>query len=332
MIPPGTANKKGMLLQAAVQYNVSGTLEGTVPAPSVAAGGRFDEDNVYQIDVDDLGIIDPDLLGGVASRADRFITWLRVESPIPFGAGFRISRVNAQQLVPSLGIIELQRLTPASIVGSRQFTTTECFTIPQGQAIQITGGPAGGGLLYHVSMGIRYAASRDDEARLANMCCCQTEGAAGGGGGDEQAIASLDFLSFSNADLTVDPATDHYLIFSADMSGGVNISDSIQPSIDDPPIGTEKLSIRAGSVTAFVIRSSAAMTITVFVDVATGAGAFVRTVVAPATAIAANTNVNVPITAQAFPVDARIRVGFTVAAPDTVEVQVELEITTEVTP
>lgn len=339
MIPGVIANKKGTLLECAVQYNVTGALDGTEVAPT-AVGKPIDEDGVTQIDVDNLGIIDPDLLGGIASRADRFVIWMRVEAPTLFAPGFRISRVNASQAVPSLGIIELQRITPASIIGTtRMFTTTECFTIPQGQAIQIIGGAdAPAGSPYRVSLGIRLAASADDEARLASACCCQVGLAEGGGGGGGAVALVRDVESFSSQSFSTSGADDGTYFgygayyFSPTPLTFMQQSNAIfnnEEGIVSP--AAIKLAIRGGSVTNIAIRSTVAFTGQPFIEISTGVGAFVRTFLTAAPQVfAANTTTIVACTGGAFAAADRIRVGINITTEVLLaDIFVEVEITFE---
>lgn len=178
------ATKKGALQQYTVQYNITGALDRNSPAPAVT--GAPDEEGVYQVDVaGDLGIIDPDFMGGVASRGDRFMVLLRLETAIPMGAGFFISTVDATGSVPSLSnIVELVRITPV-LTGLSSFILTECVSIPQGQALTV--GPLAApppGTFHRLTIEVRASVSADDEARLAKGCCCSGGGETAGDGGD----------------------------------------------------------------------------------------------------------------------------------------------------
>lgn len=291
--------KKGALKQCTIQYNVSGTLDGLTPAPSTQ-GIDPDEEGVIQVNVENLGIVDPDVLGGIASMGDRFLVWIRVESIVPFPAGFRISKVDATLSVPSLGIIELRRLTP-TLTGERLFNNTQCNYIPQGQALQI--GPsavAPVGVPHRVWIEVRAATSGDDEARLAAMCCCQASPGPGGQTmgppgppGPPGESLSRQYYSFSTSGLSVGVAEDgSYFLWSAAYDGAE--PDNLALSIVNEnegfvPFSGQKIAIRAGTVTNMSMLNTVACELQPFVEVqAGGAGAFVRTLMGPSVAVVAN--------------------------------------------
>jgi hypothetical protein len=339
--------KKGALQQFVVQYNVAGALDFGTTAPS-AANAPTNEESVHELTVlGNVGVIDPDLLGGRSTRGDRFMVMLRIDAAVAFPLGFRVSIVDATGSVPSLGEVEeLRRISPANLVGQTVFTTTECVTIAQGKALAIGGlPPPPAGQFHRITIEVRAAVSGDDEARLASMCCCQVEVTAGGAPtpGPEPG-PSREYYTFSSTALSAPiGAQDFYFQFGALLDvatfgasgANSNVSNSILNfSEGAASISAEKLSIRAGSVTGLVMRLTGVVppldSVQPFVEVAVGGGGFVRTYTAPAQAMGPNNNLDFAVAAVDFPVNARIRAGYTVTSLTIVDhtMQAELEITT----
>lgn len=314
------SNKKGSLKQWSVEYVVSGMLDGVTTAPA-ANDAAPNEEGVAVVAASNLGIIDPDLFGGRAARGDRQIVWLRIESAVPFPIGFEIWRVDATLSPPR----QIQRISPASIVGQTIFTTTECLYIPQGQALQIIRGAANPvGLPARVSIGVRGASSADDEARMMSACCCQSGGGAGSGGGGGGGIPSPQrhIETFSTQSFTT-PGADNgtYFGFGAYYFNPTPLTFMQQSNAifnaDEGTISPAaiKLMIRAGSVTNIAILTTFALGFTgqPFIEISTGGGAFVRTFLTAAPQVfAVNTVTIVPCTGGAWAVADRIRVGINI--------------------
>jgi hypothetical protein len=331
------SNKKGSLKQWAVQYDVIDMLDGDTTAPS-AFDGTPNEEGVVVVTADNVGIIDPDLAGGRAARGDRQIVWLRIESPVPFPVGFAVWRVDATRDP----VLQIQRISPASIVGDTIYTTTECIYIPQGQALQIfRGAPNPVGLPAHVSMGVRGSTSADDEARMMTMCCCQAGGGTGGGG-DGGGVSPLqrNVESFSTQNYSTAGGDDgtyfgygaYYfqptpLTFMQQSNAIFNNDEGI---ISPAAI---KLAIRAGAVTNMAIHTTFALGFTAqpFIEISVAAGPFVRTFLTAAPqAFAANTTTLVACSGGAFAAGDRIRVGINITTEVLVsDLFAEVEITSQ---
>jgi len=332
---------KGALQEWTVRYNVSGALDGVTAAPS--ANDTPVEEGVHQVYVDGpLGIISPFLYGGLQSRADRFITFIHVDLDVPAPIGFTMSVADASMSGPQI-ILETRRITSPAVIGETLFITTECFTVPQGQALQIGPVPApAAGSFHRITIGVRGAATGDDEARLARMCCCLTDPDAGaGGGGDGPAPPvepgpSFDFYSFSSETLSVVDGDDTYARFSAaynDNGEGetVNLSNALINSNEGfVGISAEKLPSRAGSLSRMVIRGSAPILYQWFVEIADDDGVFTRTYLMDApVALVSNVSAIVdPNEAVAFAAGQLVRTGINVTSNAVLDLQIDIEVTT----
>lgn len=331
---------KSALQQWTVQYNVSGQLDGLTPAPD-ATNAPKNEENVWIVDVPGaLGIIDPDLGGGRGSFGDRFITFIRIESDVPFPLIFAVAVVDASLLVPDLGIVVTRQVTSTDIVGETVYTSTECIYVAQGKALsigRIVAPPPGS--VYRVTIGVRAAATGDDEARLARMCCCLNGGdgsaGGGGGGGGVSPIAPPVYqsLSFSSIALSVgDALGDAYFRFAADYQldaedDTVNQALSIITSGEgEPNPSAVRMMTRAGSVSRLVIRGTAPALYQWFVEVDSGGG-FVRTYVmdAPVLLVADTTTVVDADTIVTYAAGDRIRSGIEFTTNAVLDLQISLE-------
>ncbi len=344
---------EGPLHQFVVQWDVTGALDGATTAPGLEVvnngiiKGQQDEDGVFRIPVDgNAGVFDPDALGKRGGYGDRYLQWIKIDAALPINPGFQISIVDASGLVPTLGVpLLLQDVTLGqTFTGLTSFYFSELILVPQGAAIAITGlGDAPAGQTHGVKMGIRSASTAREDANLENAMCCEGGGtAAGGGTPTPTPTPSREFYSFSSI-INLGPGdTDNYFRFSGYVDYQTNFppaptnnqSETILPPDEGgaASISAEKIAIRAGSVTGMVVRHNnvVAITMTPFVEVAVGGGAFVRTLTAAPQAVPANTNYSMPVAPVDFPVDSRVRVGVitTLLTITLFTIQAELEITT----
>ncbi len=351
MTAPNTFGVERTLNQFVVQWDVVGALNGNTdePAPSLATSGgvlvpnQQDEDGVFRIPTPgNIGIIDPDALGAQGGSGDRYIQWIRVESGagnIP--PGFAIRIVDASNLVPSLGDpIVFEDITAGDTFGvAPSFYRSQFIFVPQGCAIQVLGLPGfGAGNENRVKIAFRSATSAREDAGLQKNMCCQSGAETDGGGGtpedEDVALQSFDFSALALSMVSTDFG--NYVTWSGSLDFGTvtDTSDAIIAFASDEDLaafpGVAKLTIRAGSLTGMVIRTTTPLIIDAFIEISVGAAAFVRTVIATGEAIAANANVVVPITPTAFATDTRIRVGYTIVGNVVADVMVALEITTPI--
>ena len=330
---------KGALQQWTVQYVVTGNLDGDALAPSAQEFGVPNEEGTILVPTGNLGIIDPDLLGGRATMGDRFVNFIRIETAIPMPVGFAMSVVDATRPAQ---IVETRRITPPTVVGTTSYISTECVYVPQGQALRLSSmvRPVQG-QFHRITIGVRAAVTGDDEARLASACCCQSEAETGGAQPEPppEELAVRQVYDFSHMSIVLDSDLDTYLRFSAGAVGTpettlLNESNMPQNEVIPGPVpitnSATKLALRAGSVTLFAIRSSAPITVRFFVDVSVGAGAFVRTFAMAASQllVANTTTVITPSMIATFAAGTRYRVGFTI---DEASASTELSISVEIT-
>jgi len=333
---------KGALQEWTVRYNVSGALDGVTAAPS--ANHTPVEEGVHQVYVDGaLGIISPFLYGGLQSRADRFITFIHVDLDVPAPIGFTMSVADASMSGPQI-IFETHRITSPAVIGETLFITTECFTVPQGQALQIGPVPApAAGRFHRITIGVRGAATGDDEARLARMCCCLTDPDASGGGGGGGTPAppvepgpSFDFYSFSSSQIAVVDGSDTYARFSASYTNDgegaiVNESNALINSNEGVVgISGEKMPSRAGSLSRMVIRGTSPILYQWFVEIADDDSVFTRTYLmdAPVALVADTSTIVDPNEVVAFAAGQLVRTGITVTSNAVLDLQIDIEVTT----
>ena len=324
---------KGALQQWTVTYEIAGAIDGVSLVPSAADFGVVDEEGVIRVQTDQLGIIDPDLLGGRASMGDRFITLIRIETASPIPIGFAMSVVDASLAVPTLGIIEVRRITPPSVVGQTSYISTECTYVPQGQALRLSSiGAPPPGQVHRVTITVRAAVTSDDEARLAAACCCQSDADDGGGsrgpagpaGPPTESVQSFDFsteLISLGGDSTLAFFAFNAGYVTVDSEVGItrNLALSIQPSSGIGPAerAWNKMAMRAGTVTAMTLRADVgALSYRAFVDVGPGGGAYVRQYLMPAGVVLPGATVTAVtiVTPVSFVAGDRIRVGIEITA------------------
>lgn len=340
---------KGSLQQWTAVYEISGDCDGVTLAPS-AGNAPVDEEGVYRLPTatpsnpsGDIGIIDPDLLGGRGTQGDRFISFIHIEAASPIPVGFALSVVDATLASPNLGIIETRRITTPAVIGQVRYISTECTYVPQGQALRITGLPAPPpGQVHTFTIGVRAATTGDDEARLASACCCQSEAETGGAQPEPPAIQVPVIQSFDFSTELIAIAAggdDAYFAFSAafqttdtELNITRNIALSIQPSQGTGPSASRgfiKMIMTPGEVTAMSVRTVTPFTAEPFVEIDPGTGVFARTAIGPATALAANTTTELVINlAVPFVIGDRIRAGLNVTVGN---VNTALEATVQIT-
>lgn len=340
MAPPSSVQPpRSALVQRTVEYRVAGALNGVTPADGTAS---IDEENIWVVPVDGAaGLFDPSRFSDAsASIANRYVDWIEVVLASGVApAGARISVVDANRLVPTVAnIIELRRI--ANLAGQARYYSDRPFFVSQCTAISIRGILAPSAGRYHrVLFGVKQPTSAFEEALLVNaLCACQPTIPSGDGGGVSPAGGdTLQVYDFSNQQLLLGTATGPaYFRFSSglpDPESFLNVSNATLT--DDPvnpdPSSTEKLAIRAGSVTRLILRATVGFTYRWFVDVAVGAGAFSRTFAMAANAVlpANTTTIVVPDTVVSFGAGDRYRVGLLVTGANvTTQLQVSVEVTT----
>jgi hypothetical protein len=339
MAPTSAQPFHSLLVQRVVAYNVEGALDGVTPARGTAS---IDEEDFNVVDiVGAAGIFDPSRIPSAqSSMGDRYIEWLEVipSSLLIGGEAFVVVARELGDLMPAFGsrvILDLPSEQPE--MGDQFYYTTEPIFVPQCADIRI-GGFDSGARPNLIRMGIRTPTTSYEDALLRGAWCCGVQlatggaGDGGGGGGGSGDQLSRQTQTFSTSTLSMSVGPSYYLQFSSGVTTeplADNASESIlQDNEGVVPISAEKFAIRAGTVSALVIRTSTPIIIDAFVELAVGAGAFVRTVAAAGVAVAANTNVVVPIEPVEFEADTRIRVGYTSAVNAVADVQAELELTT----
>lgn len=346
-VPSSAQPHAGILAQRTVEYRIAGAVDGlTVPDGTVT----IDEENVFVVSVaDDAGIFDPTrFIGGNAALGNRYIEWIEVildGGVIPLGS--RISIVDDNNLVPSVGsILELRRI--ADIGGQPRFYSSLPFTVYQCTAIAVRGiPPASSDRPTRVLFGLRQPTTPYEEAALAQAWCSCFPSIAQGGGGTPAEAVSLQVYSFSSSNLATIPGgtQDFFGGISAYLDvptyASVTFNNSLTGSLI--PLGrvaavnpaTTRLTIRPGTVTGFVIRvfntgGVPIPSVEPFVEVAVGGGAFVHTALAAPQLVPPNTNFAFAVNPVAFPVNARLRFGFTTdtLTDITFDAMIDVEITT----
>jgi len=126
-----------------VEYVVSGSLDGTTPAPPIVTDQGADdstpfdpENQIYRVEVENLGLIDPDLgVGGsIGARCIPFL-WIDTTALGAVGAS-----------VDVVGIVEDDaklQTEVESLVGKAGGYLADGFMVPQGSAIRLSGFTAG---------------------------------------------------------------------------------------------------------------------------------------------------------------------------------------------
>jgi hypothetical protein len=153
-----------------VEYVVTGSLDGTTPAPpfSIAPESPLylrPTENLYRLPpVENLGIIDPDF-GAGGTFGDRFIYSLDVSGPNP-GTNFRISLLDVTTASPRL----LKIL--ANLGASSTFFTNQCIFVPQGGGIGLVGLTGSPSSPIVVRYNVVAAESEEEFAQILAACCC----------------------------------------------------------------------------------------------------------------------------------------------------------------
>jgi hypothetical protein len=338
---------EGVLNTFTVQWNVDGALDGDAGdtlaqglavVGNVVVKGQQDEEGVWQIANDGAaGIFDVDALGKAGAYGERYVHWIYVESNTAAGVipvGFAIRLVFQHPVTGDF--IAVRDFTSGFVFGAdRTFYSSEPLHVPQGFALQFVGLPAPApGEVNIVKMSVQYGTSSLEDAALHRAMCC--DGGGSDGGDEPVAFLSRQYYSFSNSNFQVGTGEDGvYVQFSAnydntDPDTVQNLALSLQREDEGSiPISSERLTIRPGSVTGMTVRTSTAFNARTFVEVAEGAGAFVRTFASVPQVFAANVNNLVTISPVAFPLDSRIRVGLLITDNALLDfLQVDIEITT----
>jgi hypothetical protein len=145
-----------------VQYNVE-ALDGTTPSESFSTYRssedylRPNDENIFVVDQDAVGLIDPDLDSG-GSRGDRFVPWMMIAAQ---GGVPEVLVVDGEDPSRVLCPVELAEVVPGTWY--RKCT----FRVPQGGAILVRGTDPGATVVR-----LRITKECDE------CCCCD-----GGGGG-----------------------------------------------------------------------------------------------------------------------------------------------------
>lgn len=177
-----------MTLQTiSVEYRVPGALDGLTPAPefSLDPGAPNhiapDEDNIYVVNVEDnLGLIDPTFLGGIA-YADRFIKWVVIYSEaLPVGdENIRVvtrdedgNLVIVSSTVTPNGRYAGPITVPAVTNG---LYLKRCLMVPQGGLLQVRNMVGSPGSPVVVRLGIWRPNSLDALAQIRKACCCRDD-------------------------------------------------------------------------------------------------------------------------------------------------------------
>ena len=143
--------ERATTLQAiTVEYEVLGTLDGTTPAPVVEidqtepGATPFDRDaQIYTPPpVQNLGLIDPDLIGG-GSIGPRCIPFVTIDTDATGGSGAALDLVAVRS--GSLSDVVFQRQIADLDGASGPIFLDEGFNVPQGSDIRLSGFDAGGG-------------------------------------------------------------------------------------------------------------------------------------------------------------------------------------------
>jgi hypothetical protein len=167
-----------MTLQTlAVEYRVSGPLDGTTLAPEFSTDPRADNylkpdsDNIFVLELDALGLIDPTLLTGQA-YADRFIKWISIYGPaVPTGA----DNVRVVTYNNSGGLVTLQNALTVLAVANGIYSK-RCIFVPQGGLLQVRNMAGSPGSPVVIRIGIWQPDTLDALAAMRQACCCRLGG------------------------------------------------------------------------------------------------------------------------------------------------------------
>jgi hypothetical protein len=169
------------LQQFVVQWEITGELDGSTLANPLDTEGNvitqspFGEEQLFIIAQDgNLGLIDPNALGGLAAPGDRWLQWIRVVPATPFVPQFSVQVVDADDLVPSLGVVVLEQLVSGTtLIGDTSYYAALMHYVPQGASIRIVGlGAPAPGERHLVTIGFRAGSQAHEEADYQYSRCC----------------------------------------------------------------------------------------------------------------------------------------------------------------
>jgi len=176
-----------------VEYVVSGSLDGTTPAPPIVIDQSADDttpfdrdEQIYRVEVEDLGLIDPDLGSGgsIGPRCIPFL-WLDTEALGTPGASVEV--------VGIVGDAAKLQTEVADLAGEAGGYLDDGFMVPQGSAIRLSGFSAGAEpIIVRVSIFIPKGCSDFALAALARA-------AESDGGGGRQLLAGVPDYSVNAA-------------------------------------------------------------------------------------------------------------------------------------
>lgn len=154
----------------------------------------------------------------------------------------------------------------------------------------------------------------------------------------ELIVPSRQYMAFSGTSLSAVPnPLDFFFRFSANLDATAfpnaqNLSDSIIAEQDiGPGISAQRLAVRSGSFTRLVMRSSVDIaSVQPWVEIAVGAGPFVRSFISGPTFMGGETNTIFDIGPIDYPIGSRYRAGYTTDGLSSFDydMQSELEVTT----
>lgn len=318
-----------------VQYNVQHVNGSTPSVPFSRAEGspnylRPNKENLYIVDQDSIGLIDPDQgVGG--SMGDRFIPWIEI-APVGAGASYEIAIVDGQETSRVLRVVlPSTAATPASpifIEGLDQFRCPQgaliritcddedqetvirlrillecedcapCGTCPTGPTggtgpTGPTGGPTGPTGPAGPTGPTGPTGQTGPTGPTGSTGPLGPTGPTGPTGATGPDGLNRAARSFSTLGVPMVPGSDVHVAFSSGVDlASIGYSGKIG-ALGTLGIGAERFATRTGFLSRAVLRSTVSITVDLFVEVSTGGGAFARTVVAAGVALAANAEVAV---------------------------------------
>lgn len=151
-----------------LQYIVTGTLDGTTPAPSYGVPptpGAYDPSSqMLSFEVENLGLVDlTGLPGGSGALADRIVKWIIITGPnVPFNVRNVSVAFDGFAGNPDITI-------GAAALG---VYSRECIRVPQTASLRLDGMAANPGDPVIVRMGVWMPQTRLELAAMVQACCC----------------------------------------------------------------------------------------------------------------------------------------------------------------
>ncbi len=183
-MPINEASPAGPLLQCVLEWRIIGALDGVTVAPGLETNNNiltqkptnFGDPLVIEVP-GAAGLFNPDGFGDSATRADRYLQWIRfVPAAFPIPAGFRLQIVDASGLVPSVGAFQILEQIHAGVFSAPAFYLAEMNFCPQGSVVRVDGlGAAPPGRFHRLTMGVRSATEVQDDPALDQSSCCLFE-------------------------------------------------------------------------------------------------------------------------------------------------------------